>query len=144
MQCLERIGDKRAIISLFEEIGQGDFFADDQVIKALKAIGKPALDFLLHVINARPINQDNERAAIALIAFKDEEGVAEFCFNLLQKPDVQKDPCLPTYLVLACAGLKDPVSRQAFKVLSQDTQLPSQLGEDMKVIIHDWDRVFNS
>ena len=49
-QCLGKIGDKRAIISLFEMLGQGDFFADDQIIQALKMIGPPARDFLLQIL----------------------------------------------------------------------------------------------
>jgi hypothetical protein len=139
VQCLGRIGDKRAIIALFEALGEGDFFADDQIVKALKAIGKPAKDFLLHVLNGRPINEDNEKAAIALIAFKDEEGVADHCFDLLRQPDIQKDPCLPTYLVLTCAGLKDVAKRQAFKAMAKDPHFPSQLREDIKGIIHYWE-----
>jgi hypothetical protein len=141
VQCLGRIGDKRAIISLFEALGQGDFFADDQIVQALKTIGKPAQNFLLRVLNGRPINEDNERAAIALIAFKDQEEVAESCFEFLQQPDIQKDPCLPTYLVLACAGLQNPVKRQAFKVMIYDTHIPHLLREDMKGVMHDWEQV---
>ena len=144
VKCLGRIGDKRAIISLFEALGQGDFFADDQILKALQAIGKPACDFLQHVIKGRPLNEDNEKAAIALIAFKDEEGVADLCFDLLQQPDIQKDPCLPTYLVLACSGLKDPVKREAFREMSRKTYLPSLLQEDMKGVIHDWEEKLRS
>lgn len=139
VQCLGRIGDKRAIISLFEALGQGDFFADDQIIKALKVIGEPAKDFLLHVVNGRPINEDNEKAAIALIAFKEDEGVANYCFDLLQQPDVLKDPCLSTYLVLACAGLQDPVRRQALKVMSKDSRCSSLLREDIKGVMRDWE-----
>jgi hypothetical protein len=139
VKALGCIGDKRAIISLFEALGQSDFFADDQIVKALQAIGKPACDFLLHVIAGRPINEDNEKAAIALIAFKDEEGVADLCFDLLQQPDVQKDLCLPTYLVLACAGLKDPGKRQAFKNMAKDPHFPMLLREDMKGVMHDWE-----
>jgi hypothetical protein len=139
-KCLGRIGDKRAIISLFEALGQGDFFADDQILKALQAIGKPACDFLQHVIKGRPLNEDNEKAAIALIAFKDENGVADLCFDLLQQEDVQKDLCLPTYLVLACAGLKDEEKRAAFVKMSKNDQLPSLLREDMKTVIGDWER----
>jgi hypothetical protein len=138
VKCLERIGDKRAIISLFEALGQGDFFGDDQIIKALKAIGKPAHDFLLHVVHGRPLNEDNEKAAIALIAFKDEIGVADLCFDLLQQPDIQKDPCLSTYLVLICAGLNDPAKREAFTIMSQHQQLPSLLRKDMESVIDGW------
>jgi len=136
--CLGLIGDRRAIISLFEALGQGDFFADDQIIKALHAIGLPARDFLLKVVVSRPINEDNEKAAIALVAFKDDEVVANACFDLLQQQDVQQDPCLPTYLVLICAGLKDPTRRQAFQQLSKEASLPGLLPEDFKAVIHEW------
>lgn len=139
VKCLGRIGDKRAIISLFEALGQGDFFADDQIVMALKAIGKPAEEFLLHVVKGRPLNEDNEKAAIALIAFKDEEAVANACFDLLEQADVQKDPSLSTYLVLACAGLKDRVRSQAFRVMAKSDKIPSQLRQDMNAVIHDWD-----
>lgn len=138
VKCLERIGDKRAIISLFEALGHDDFFGDEQIVKALKAIGKPAQDFLQHVIKARPLNEDNEKAAIALIAFKDEDGVADFCFDFLQEADVLKDPCLPTYLVLASAGLKDPIRRQAFKVLSKNEKIPLLIRKDMQAVLHEW------
>lgn len=138
VQCLGRIGDKRAIITLFEALGQGDFFADDQIIKALKAIGNPALEFLLHVVKGRPINEDNEKAAIALIAFKEDEAVANCCLELLNDADVRKDPCLPTYLVLCCSGLKDPVKRQIFRVMSKDLSFLSTLREDMKGVMNDW------
>lgn len=137
-QCLGRIGDKRAIISLFEALGQGDFFADDQIVKALKTVGRPARDFLLQVLNGKPVNQDNEKAAIALIAFKEDEETANFCFDMLQNPDVQRDPCLLTYLVLTCEGLKDPIRRQALNVMSKDTRLPSLLREDIKGVMQEW------
>lgn len=137
VKCLERIGDKRAIISLFEAIGQSDFFVDEQILKALQAIGAPAKEFLLHVVRARPLNEDNEKAAIALIAFKEQEEVSNACFDLLQEADILKDPCLPTYLVLACAGLKDPVRIQALKVLSRNDKIPSLLREDIKSVIQE-------
>ena len=137
-QCLGAIGDKRAIISLFEEIGHGDFFDDEQIIQALKTIGQPARDFLLRVVSGRPLNEDNEKAAIALIAFKDDEEVANHCFALLAEDDVQDDPCLPTYLVLACEGLKDPGKREAFQKMSDTPRLDKQLREDMHAIIHLW------
>jgi hypothetical protein len=95
---------------------------------------------LQHVIKGRPLKEDNEKAAIALIAFKDEDGVAELCFDLLQQEDVQKDLCLPTYLVLACAGLKDSTKRAAFVEMSKNDQLPPLLREDMKTVIGDWEQ----
>jgi HEAT repeat protein len=139
VKCLGQIGDKRAIISLFEALGQSDFFADDQILKALQEIGEPARDFLLRVLKGRPLNEDNEKAAIALLAFKDQEVVADHCFELLQQPDVQKDPCLSTYLVLICVGLKDPDKRRAFAEMAKRKDLPSLLQEDMKGVMHDWE-----
>ncbi len=138
IQCLGRIGDKRAIISLFEALGKGDFFSDDQIIKALQTIGLAARDFLLHVVSGLPANEDNEKAAIALVAFKEDEKVANHCLDLLQKFEIQKNFCLSTYLVLACSGLKDLSRRQAFEKMTLDIHLPSPLREDMKNIILDW------
>lgn len=139
VQCLGQIGDKRAIISLFEALGEGDFFADEQIIVALKAIGTPARDFLLHVVKALPLNEDNERAVIALIAFKEDEEVANFCLTLLQQAAIQKDFCLSTYLILVCAGLKDPAKRQLFKEMALDSHFSPFLHQDMQVIVHDWE-----
>lgn len=138
VECLGQIGDKRAIISLFEAIGQSDFFGDEQIILALKSIGNPAKDFLMHVVKGRPLNEDNEKGAIALLAFKDDEDVANFCFDLFQDPEVQKDLCLTTYLVLICEGLKDSVRREQFKQMSQNSKLSSMLRKDMETIIHSW------
>lgn len=138
VKCLGMIGDKRAIISLFEALGQGDFFADDQILKALRAIGDPAKTFLLRVAAGRPLNEDNERAAIALVAFKDDPEVAAACLDLLKNDDIQKDPCLSTYFALACAGLQDSLLREEFKALAHQPQLNTMLKEDMKSIIHDW------
>ena len=139
VKCLEQIGDKRAIISLFEAIGQKDFFVDDLIIKALKAINAPAKTFLLNVLKSKPITEDNEKAAIALLAFKEEEEeVANACFELLQQEDVLKDPCLPTYLVLVCTGLQDPIKKQMMKVMSLSAKLPAALREDIKQVMKEW------
>lgn len=138
VKCLGRIGDKRAIISLFEAFGQDDFFTDDQIIKALQAIGEPAKSFLLRVVKGRPLNEDNERAAIALIEFRQDPDVAAACFDLLQNPDVQKDPCLATYLVLACEGLPPGALREDFIHLAKQAQLPKSIKTDMEAIMHTW------
>lgn len=138
VRCLGTIGDKRALIFLFEALGEGDFFSDDQVVQALKTIGTPARDFLLHVVNGRPLNEDNEKAAIALAAFKEDEKVAGFCFDLLKQNEVLKDPILPNYLALICSGLKDPEKRQAFREMAKDPQLPSLLRQDFETVLDEW------
>lgn len=138
VKCLELIGDKRALIALFEAFGQGDFFEDEQIIKALQAIGEPAKQFLLKVVQGHPINDDNEKAAIALIQFKDDPEIAAICLKLLKDSEVQRDLCLPTYLVLVCEGLKDKLLQEEFIALSKQESLSSSLKEDMKAVIHAW------
>jgi HEAT repeat protein len=138
VKCLGRIGDKRAIISLFEALGQGDFFADDQILKAFQTIGSPAKTFLLKVAAGRPLNEDNERAAIALLAFKEDPEVAAYCFNLLKNEDIQQDVCLSTYFALACVGLQDESLRQEFQKLASQDNLNKMLREDMKSVILSW------
>jgi len=88
-------------------------------------------------VKSHPINEDNERAAIALIQFKDDPEVAITCFNLLKDKEVLKDPCLPTYLVLACEGLQEP-QREEFIKIASSNDLNKQIREDMKAIIHAW------
>jgi hypothetical protein len=138
IKCLEKIGDKRALISLFEAFGEGDFFMDEQIVKAFQVIGEPAQNFLLPILSTRPFNEDNEKAAIILIAFKDNERVAEKCFRLLQESDVQKDPCLSTYLVLASEGLVNKEQRSHFKALAIDPRTPPILRADMQEVLNSW------
>lgn len=137
-RCLGLIGDKRAIISLFEAIGQEDFFNEDILLESLKLIGEPAKTFLLHVVKGRPINFDNERAAIALIQFKDDPEVALTCFELLMDPIVRKDVVLCTYLVLACEGLTDPEHREKFLKLAAEPKISSSLRRDLLTVSKCW------
>ncbi|MGA8164554.1 MAG: hypothetical protein WB791_05945 [Waddliaceae bacterium] len=137
-KCLGRIGDKRAIISLFETIGESDLHHDDIALKALQLIGAPAKDFLLRVVRTRPLNFDNERAAIALIAFKDESDVAAACLTLLIEEEVRAHSPLATYLALCCEGLKDPSQQAQFLSLLEDPNLPTALSQDVKTIAKIW------
>lgn len=139
-KCLGLIGDKRAIISLFESLGGDDFFAEDQVVKALHAIGEPAKSFLLKVVKQYPLNEDNQKAAIALIEFKDDPEVALKCFELLKDPVVQKDFSLPSYLALACSGLKEASDREEFSRLATREDLSMVLREDMRGVVREWDK----
>ena len=137
VSALEKIGDKRAIISLFEALGQGDFFEDEQILKALKAIGEPSKEFLLKVLHGKPINEDNERAAIALVAFGDDSKIAEASLALLHESDVLADPCLPTYLILACAGLKNESQQKELVELGEKLKSKQHL-EDIKTVVGGW------
>ncbi|KIC75671.1 hypothetical protein DB42_EU00170 [Neochlamydia sp. EPS4] len=138
-KCLGMIGDKRAIIALFESLSQGDFFEEDIVLAALRAIGKPAKEFLLKVVHGRPINEDNERAAIALIAFKEEEDAAKACLEMLKDSQVRKDIPLATYLILACEGLKSLEDRTAFQLLAQESGMSKMLMQDIHAVASLWE-----
>src|SRR6185437_852012 len=76
-RSLGEIGGKRALISLFESLGNEDFFDENVLLDSLKAIGDPAKEFLLKVVRGRPFNEDNENAAIGLGAFKQDSEVSK-------------------------------------------------------------------
>lgn len=138
VQCLGQIGDKRAIITLFESIGAGDFFDDNLALDALKAIGEPAKVFLLKVLHGKPLTEDNEKAAIALLAFKDDPEVSATALQLLQDQTVRQDPVLSTYLALACESLKEDSEREAYKALASDPATSKALRLDMETVVKQW------
>lgn len=137
-ECLGKIGDKRAIISLFEAIGSGDFFSEDIVLKALKAIGAPAKNFLLKVLHARPLTGDNDQAAVALIIFKDDPEVSSACLKMLQEIDIAKHLPLATYLVLACEGLVSPNEQAAILELAEKHSTPKNIKLDIAAVARTW------
>lgn len=137
-KCLGLIGDKRAIIALFETIGESDFFEEDIVIEALKLIGEPAKQFLLKVVHGHPFNQDNERAAVALTKFSDDPEVALACLSLLKELDLKKQELLATHLVLCCEGLASATQRAEFTALAENPNTPKTLRQDMRIIAKSW------
>jgi len=137
-RCLGKIGDKRAIYSLFESLGEGDFFNDDIALHALKLIGEPAKQFLLKVLHTRPLNMDNERAAIALEEFKDDPEVATACFQMLKELDIKQNEILATYLILACEGLVDTPYKVEFEALAKNAALPKSIKQDMRLVADRW------
>jgi hypothetical protein len=134
-KCLGLIGDKRAIISLFEAIGEGDFFNDDIVLDALRAVGEPAKQFLLKVLHARPLNHDNEQAAVALVGFKKDPEVSTACLHMLKEIDLAKNETLATYLVLCCEGLAEQ-QRQELSDLARQPKTPKGLRQDILTIFN--------
>lgn len=137
-KCLGLIGDKRAIISLFEAIGEGDFFNEDMILEALHVIGDPARDFLLKVVHGRPLTGDNEKAAIALVAFKNDPVVSDACLNMLKEIDLVKDASLATYLVLACEGLDTSAKRKELLALAERRGTPKPLQLDIHTVAKEW------
>lgn len=137
-KCLGLIGDKRAIISLFESIGSHDFMQESLALDALEGMGEPAKAFLLHVLHAKPITYDNERAAMALLSFKDHPEVVDLCFTMLKEIDLKKHPILATHLALVCEGLQDPKARQELLDIAERPGTPSMLRQDIRTIAHHW------
>lgn len=133
-KCLGIIGDKRAMRTLFEGIGEGDIYSEDCLLDALKLIGEPAKAFLLQVLQSEPLNFDNERAAIALVRFKEDPIVASTCLKMLLKPKVWQDPALAVHLILTCEELRDPEERNQFCSLEKEPMFPKILLQDLKVI----------
>lgn len=138
-KCLSKIGDKRAIIALFEAIGTESFFDEDIILQGLKTIGNPAKEFLLKVVHGKPLNEDNEKAAIALINFKEDPEVAEACLKMLEQPEVRKHIPLATYLILVCEGLTDSQLQSKFLALAQDSCTPKALQQDFSSVSKTWD-----
>lgn len=137
-KCLGYIGDKRALISLFEAIKNSDFNHEDVVFKAIKAIGQDAKNFLLKVLHGKPYNQDNEHAALALIQFNNDPEVTKACLEILQEPEAKKNIPFSTYLALVCEGIKDEEQRNQFIQIAEDPTTPAQICTDMKGIIREW------
>jgi len=138
IKCLGLIGDRRAMMSLYELIGRTEVFDEECAIFALGIIGDAAKEFLLKILKSKPITEDNERAAIGLIQFKDIPEVAHTCFELLKEPAVRASIPFSTYLVLACEGLISKEDREAFAKLVQDPATPSILHVDIKAVVRGW------
>jgi hypothetical protein len=133
-KCLGMIGDKRAIIALFEMIGEGEFDDEAVALEGLKNMGQPAKDFLLNVVKVKPYNLDNERAAIALLGFKDDPVVAETCLNLLLQPEVRLNIALASYLTFVCEGLTSQEDQAKFLALASDPAISKSLKQEMLTI----------
>lgn len=133
-EILAKIGDRRAIIALFEAIGEGDFFNDEGILRALRAIGEPAKEFLLKVLQGRPLNEDNEKAAIALENFKGDEIIGNVALELLQDPKVLKDPIFSTYLVFLCEELPANHFKEKLLEVAKAPNLSKELIRDIEVV----------
>ncbi len=134
-RCLGLIGDKRAIISLFQMIGEGDFDDEAVALESLKNMGQPAKEFLLNVVKVKPYNMDNERAAIALLGFKDDPEVAKACLKILLEPEVRVNMALASYLAFVCEGLESPEDRAKFAALANDPAIDKSLRQDILTIL---------
>jgi len=137
-ECLGRIGDVSSIPLLFEKIGSGSFLNEETIFQALRAFGSSAEEFLLKVLKGKPLTVDNERAAIALLQFEENEAFARYSLELLQDPAVLTNPTLTAYLVLGCEGLQNPEHQKEFLLLLNNPKIPTILHEDIRAIARHW------
>jgi hypothetical protein len=137
-RCLALIGDKRAIISLFESIGTGDIGSEECVLAGLHAIGEPAKHFLLGVLRAKPWGWDNVRAATALIRFNADPEVSKAALEMLSEANVFKDLSLAGELLLICEGLQSAQDRELFHSLAKVPTFPKELAFDHAYICKLW------
>jgi len=133
-KCLGLIGDKKGIITLFESLNGEDFFNEEIALKALKSIGEPAKEFLLRVLHARPVTSDNEKAALALIQFKEDPQVQKTALEMLEEPTVRNNPLLPVYLSLIFEETKDSALQKRFRELLEDAATPKTLRREMEMV----------
>ncbi|MDR3624146.1 MAG: HEAT repeat domain-containing protein [Chlamydiales bacterium] len=136
--ALGKIGHESAIIPLFETLGREGFFIEEAILEALKNIGASAKNFLIQALISRPITLDNEKAAMALTYFSEDEEIAPLALQQLQAHSIVAHPQLATYLILMCEGLKAQEERTIFKNLSSDPIFSDDLTYEMKMIIRSW------
>jgi hypothetical protein len=138
-RVIARMGDKQAIVALFEAIGQEeDFFDEEILISALKNIGAPAKEFLLRLATRSSRDHDSEKAIVALSAFKGESDVAEACLKLLSQPNIHEDSVLASYLIFNCEGLSKTSDRETFITLAKSGSFTREQKEDMASIVKGW------
>lgn len=134
IHCLSKINTKKAIIPLFEAFEETDFFMEENIKKALKGIGLPAKTFLTTLLQKLPVNQDNERAAIILLAFADDEEVQKLAVELLQSKDFSSQNPFALYLVHLCAKIHDPSLLHTFLSLKDNPNLHKSIKDEVQLL----------
>lgn len=133
-QCLQKMGDDRSIATLFESIGRGSFYDDEQIFIALRALGEPAKQFVLRLLKSKPLREDNHRAALCLAAFPEDETIGKTCLDLLQDPAFRNDPTLAPYLLYATEGLAHGKHKKEWLDFLEKGPLPEFLEPDVKMM----------
>ncbi|WP_157952387.1 HEAT repeat domain-containing protein [Candidatus Similichlamydia epinepheli] len=133
-RCLGGIGDSRAIIPLFQGMGNSDFFTEDAIVEALKGIGRESETFLLRLLQSKPFTEENEHAALALIYFRDRFEVARIAMEMLLSGEWNEHLSLCNYLVMIAGGLVGTHLEHQLEQLAKMDNLPPLLRQDLKNI----------
>ncbi len=131
-KCLGQMQSEKAIIPLFESMKAEHFLHEEAAILALKNIGAPAFDFLMNVLKKQPFTRDNEKAAICLTSFDENETFALTSLEILQNFQVLNLPNLVVHLILACLGLKEEKDIEVF--LELEKQMPNAYAPDFQYV----------
>jgi hypothetical protein len=137
-RCLGLLKSSKAIQPLFEKIARVDFFIEDALLEALCTIGIPSKNFLLNALQQLPFNDDNEKAAVALIHFRDHNDVASKVLNLLILNVFHEHPNIIGHLIIICESLVCPIKRKQFATLQNCSNFPEMLKQDIKEITQRW------
>lgn len=138
VECLREIHDDSTIFALFELIGHVEVVDEEGALLALKEIGEPAMKFLLKVVSSVPITFDNERAAVALIHFKEIPEVSEAALHLLEEEMFRKSVPLSSYLALIAADVGKEELRKRFLALAMKGDTPLELKKEIELIARTW------
>ncbi len=131
--ALGKIGDPQAIVPLFEAMRRRDYFLEAAAIDSLRMFGHQAKDFLLSRLQLSPISEENERAAIALTNFENDEEIAKAALELLEKiARDKKQLSFSSYLSLSLGGLKLQADKERAHALLLDETIPNELRKDLK------------
>lgn len=137
-KCLGLIGSPRAIAPLFERIARVDFYIEDVILEALHNIGDASKQFLMMQLQQTPLGESNDRAAVALIHFRDDQEVARLSLRLMKESSFRQQHTLMGYLIIICEGLKGLPEAESFCLLQEDTSLPKLLREDILEVTRHW------
>lgn len=137
-KCLGSIADTRAIKVLFAKLGDVGFFTQDVVLEALRKIGDPSRDFLLQKLQARPFTEDNQKAAFALVHFREDFLVAATGYRLLTDEQLEHRSCFLNSLVMICEGLAGTSLAPHFQQLQDDDRLPQLIRQDVREVVENW------
>lgn len=136
---LQKMNNPAAIPHLFNALSEDNFFTDEAILAALISFGDQAIDFLIPKLNTAPFSNDNERAAIALSSFPENEKIAKVCLDTLEKEDSLAKPMFASYLIFACSALKARADQQRFIKLSKTSELAAELKMEMDIVIKNFD-----
>lgn len=136
--CLGKIGNPKAVYHLFLAVGKENFFVDEAIIQAIVAFGDAGKEFLFKRLMQKPINKDNENAAVILASYPLDEEIAKLSLHVLLDPETLQHEALSSYLICMCEGLKGETERKQFKSFSEKKVLTESLKNEALIVNRIW------